>query len=38
MGISRGNCNGYSLIKLQNEDGAFVDYWLAMMLTTISEN
>jgi hypothetical protein len=25
-------------IKLQNEDGAFVGYWLAMALTTIPEN
>jgi hypothetical protein len=25
-------------IKLQNEDGAFVEYWLAMALTTIPEN
>jgi hypothetical protein len=23
---------------LQNEDGAFVEYWLAMVLTTIPEN
>jgi len=25
-------------IKLQNEDGAFVEYWLALALTTIPEN
>jgi hypothetical protein len=25
-------------IKLQNEDGAFVEYWLSMALTTIPEN
>jgi hypothetical protein len=25
-------------IKLQNEDGAFVEYWLPMALTTIPEN
>jgi len=25
-------------IKLQNEDGAFVEYWLALVLTTIPEN
>jgi len=25
-------------IKLQNEDRAFVEYWLALTLTTISEN
>jgi hypothetical protein len=25
-------------IKLQNEDGAFVEYWLAMAFTTIPEN
>jgi hypothetical protein len=25
-------------IKLQNEDGAFIEYWLALALTTIPEN
>jgi len=25
-------------IKLLNEDGAFVEYWLALALTTITEN
>jgi len=25
-------------IKLQNKDGAFVEYWLALALTTIPEN
>jgi len=25
-------------IKLQNEDGAFIEYWLAVALTTIPEN
>jgi len=25
------------IIKLQNKDGAFVDYWLALALTTITE-
>jgi hypothetical protein len=25
-------------IKLQNEDGAFVEYWLALALTTIPDN
>jgi hypothetical protein len=25
-------------IKLQHEDGAFVEYWLALVLTTIPEN
>jgi hypothetical protein len=25
-------------IKLQNEDAAFVEYWLALALTTIPEN
>jgi hypothetical protein len=25
-------------IKLQNEDGAFVEYWLPLALTTIPEN
>jgi len=25
-------------IKFQNEDGAFVEYWLALALTTIPEN
>jgi hypothetical protein len=25
-------------IKLQNEDAAFVEYWLALVLTTIPEN
>jgi len=25
-------------IKLQNKDGAFVEYWLAMALTTIPDN
>jgi len=25
-------------IKLLNEDGAFVEYWLALVLTTIPEN
>jgi len=25
-------------IKLQNEDGAFVEYWLSLVLTTIPQN
>jgi hypothetical protein len=25
-------------MKLQNEDGAFVEYWAALALTTIAEN
>jgi len=25
-------------IKLQNKDGAFIDYWLALTLTIIPEN
>jgi len=45
-GRSYGALNGRLLwqlqllfkIKLQNEDGAFVEYWLALALTTIPEN
>jgi hypothetical protein len=25
-------------MKLQNQDGAFIEYWLALVLTTIPEN
>jgi len=45
-GRSYGALNGHLLwqlqrlfkIKLQNEDGAFVEYWLALAFTTIPEN
>jgi len=37
MGVVHGKCDDYSKSSCTTGDGAFVEYWLALVLSTIPE-